>query len=403
MKLNKIELEKKYKYKELCELFGEEKKTGKSKQLQIKDWERYINLEKVEKANFIIHKIYDTPLPKVDGRKTGNTGLNPNSHGNNNIYGNDVEIIIKNYINNLFDNNKVYPKRHLYIFESQLAERCGFITLNFKYAYKNKDATKKYFSQNGINYTVTNNVLFQYNNIRQTIINTTLKLQEKYSNNVSVKYGYILMQELDKEEKEKDLGIENRCATEEETIIIININKELLNKYEVERRADLFGKKLKEFDKEFIEKVQKQIDDVDRVFTGFQIIVKEKFEDINNVRFYINKVNKTYKNELVKNAIKRVEKLKKWKEEELERINQFNFTGSKLKEVELKQYQIDMLDDNYINDFKEVVSALLFDGNAEVLLEIKKLVDEEIENQKSAEWLIENGYIMDEEDIDVKY
>ena len=58
-------------YKELCNLFGEDTKTGKAKQLQLKNWKRYFDWEK-DGQKFIITDIYDTPLPKEDLRKKGN-------------------------------------------------------------------------------------------------------------------------------------------------------------------------------------------------------------------------------------------------------------------------------------------------------------------------------------------
>lgn len=58
-------------YKELCALLGEEVKTGKSKQLQLDNLNRFFEWEKAGQK-FIITDIYDTPLPKVDGRSSGN-------------------------------------------------------------------------------------------------------------------------------------------------------------------------------------------------------------------------------------------------------------------------------------------------------------------------------------------
>lgn len=51
-------------YKELCAILNEEAKTGKAKQLQLKNWKRYFDWEK-DGQKFIIVDIYDTPLPKI--------------------------------------------------------------------------------------------------------------------------------------------------------------------------------------------------------------------------------------------------------------------------------------------------------------------------------------------------
>jgi hypothetical protein len=70
-------------YKILCELLNEPTKTGKSKQLQLKDWERYFEYHKVGQK-FIIDKIYDIEIPKEDGRM----------FGNNSIYAEDIQDIL---------------------------------------------------------------------------------------------------------------------------------------------------------------------------------------------------------------------------------------------------------------------------------------------------------------------
>ncbi|CAM2830323.1 hypothetical protein HAHI6034_05095 [Hathewaya histolytica] len=77
---------KEWKYKEICEELEEEYRCrGKSRILQLEDWKRYFYFYKPNPKGqkFIITEFYEEVKEKVDGRKTGNTGLNPNSHGNN--------------------------------------------------------------------------------------------------------------------------------------------------------------------------------------------------------------------------------------------------------------------------------------------------------------------------------
>lgn len=57
-------------YKEFCKITDEPVKTGKSKQLQLKDWTRYINFHKsVGSQSYIIDEIYDEPYPEEEFRK----------------------------------------------------------------------------------------------------------------------------------------------------------------------------------------------------------------------------------------------------------------------------------------------------------------------------------------------
>lgn len=74
-------------YKELCVILNEEAKTGKAKQLQLKNWKRYFDWEK-DGQKFIIVDRYDTPLPKEDLRRKGN----------NSIYKNYIELILLQYL-----------------------------------------------------------------------------------------------------------------------------------------------------------------------------------------------------------------------------------------------------------------------------------------------------------------
>lgn len=87
-------------YKELCALLGEEVKTGKSKQLQIDNMKRFFEWEKAGQK-FIITDIYDTPLPKVDGR----------SSGNNSKYVKCIEILLLRYLLDKKDYTATLTKR----------------------------------------------------------------------------------------------------------------------------------------------------------------------------------------------------------------------------------------------------------------------------------------------------
>lgn len=88
-------------YKELCAILNEETKTGKAKQLQLKNWKRYFDWEK-DGQKFIIADIYDTPLPKEDLRRKGN----------NSIYKNYIELILLQYLSKQEGYRKTFTKRN---------------------------------------------------------------------------------------------------------------------------------------------------------------------------------------------------------------------------------------------------------------------------------------------------
>lgn len=72
-------------YKVLCGLLGADIKKGKSKQLQLQDWERYFRYSR-DGNKYTIEEIYEEPAPKIDKRKFGNT--------NNSVYGGMVQELV---------------------------------------------------------------------------------------------------------------------------------------------------------------------------------------------------------------------------------------------------------------------------------------------------------------------
>ena len=78
MKMNNLELKEYKNYKVICNTLGENIKGGKSKRLQLKDWERYFEWKK-EGYKFIVTEIYNKPLPKPKD----NRGKSKGSRNNN--------------------------------------------------------------------------------------------------------------------------------------------------------------------------------------------------------------------------------------------------------------------------------------------------------------------------------
>lgn len=88
MNINILESNQVYKnYKELCGALNEKEKGGKSKKLQLKEWERYFSFHK-EGQKIIIDEVYENPKEKIDGRK--NNGYN--STGRESKYYNDFLV-----------------------------------------------------------------------------------------------------------------------------------------------------------------------------------------------------------------------------------------------------------------------------------------------------------------------
>lgn len=97
-------------YKLVCEALGEPVKTGKAKQLQLSDWERYFEHSKSGNS-FIINKILETPKDKIDGR------------GKKSIYGNAVQLLITDLL--------ARRDGYLTISKNRLMVNIGMINLNY--------------------------------------------------------------------------------------------------------------------------------------------------------------------------------------------------------------------------------------------------------------------------------
>lgn len=73
-------------YKELCAALGEDVLNGKSKVLQIAEFQRYFSYEKIGRE-FVINEIYSNPIEKPDPKKGGNI-----------IYLEHLEIVLLDYL-----------------------------------------------------------------------------------------------------------------------------------------------------------------------------------------------------------------------------------------------------------------------------------------------------------------
>lgn len=100
-------------YGVLCELLGEERKTGNAKKAQMKEWERHFAIEKVNGSQkMIISEIYLQPKPKDDKRLDG-------------IYAKSIEVIL------LYELAKCKGYT-AYFTKNQLWHLLGMVNKNYK-------------------------------------------------------------------------------------------------------------------------------------------------------------------------------------------------------------------------------------------------------------------------------
>lgn len=139
-------------YRALCELLGEDRKTGNAKKAQIKEWERHFSIQKVEGSQkMIITEIYELPKAKEDKRLDG-------------VYAKSIELILLYELSQC----KGYTA---YFTKNQLWHILGMVNKNYKKLSSNE--------LKNIDYCITdfeiNHFYYRVNARLTTILNTALE------------------------------------------------------------------------------------------------------------------------------------------------------------------------------------------------------------------------------------
>ena len=110
MNLENLELKTYKNYKELCVVLEEPIKGGKSKQLQMKDFERYFEFHK-EGNKIVIDNIFSEEKEKIDMRKSDYISETDKRHnGNNTFYGEDIEkLLLLMMASTTFEDELIFP------------------------------------------------------------------------------------------------------------------------------------------------------------------------------------------------------------------------------------------------------------------------------------------------------
>mgnify|MGYP000031295882 CR=1 FL=1 len=100
-------------YRALCELVGEEPKTGNGKKAQLKEWDRFFAVEKVKGSQkMIVTEIYERPKERKDKRLEG-------------VYVKSIELIL------LYELAKMSGYRATFT-KNRLWHRLGMVNDNYK-------------------------------------------------------------------------------------------------------------------------------------------------------------------------------------------------------------------------------------------------------------------------------
>lgn len=256
-------------YKELCTILEIEPTTGKSKQLQLKELERYCKHHK-EGNKIIIDEIYSKELKKMD-RRSNNKG------GNNVKYVGDMEYLILSLLNKF----NISKRERVGFSKNLLFSHCGLINENYRVI---KGNTLR-FSQLVDMPVQTINECFDYTNNRmlKTLQSALNRMQRQALITWSNGYNMVLIDDKGQEYLE--------VASVEAEKIIMSIERSLMLE---------MGHKNKRF-----------------IFTSGQWnLFKEKATEqlkelYPNLSYYYDNISFNYNNKDIKNALKEYETIDK--------------------------------------------------------------------------------------------
>ncbi|GAB6150228.1 hypothetical protein [Clostridium novyi] len=288
-------------YKEMCLVLQEEIKTGKSKQLQLKDWERYFSYHK-EGHKFIIDKIEDKPINKIDGRK-GHSGKSKGSRKQNSVYSKYIKILILHIL------AEKYKQKHkkLYISKGQMLQELDMVNANFQYANYNRDKLSNYLK---IDIKYINDFFnLNYQNLNNSI-STALNSLQNIDNLIVYKIVTTVIR-----------TTKTTTATDTEDRLIKNTEHEVMESMGYKNMIGIHLHDLyKEFRKQVINKLNKKgiigyYKSYDIVFSDYILEAKERVDNylLEEDEVDINKqeLNQTVCTKLNINAENRHSKAKK--------------------------------------------------------------------------------------------
>ena len=200
-------------YKKMCEVTEEDIKTGKSKQLQLKDWKRYFDFD-TKGHTFIIKEVFEVPKHK-------------DKTANNSKYIEEIKDILVDYIyTNRDDEGKVT------ISFSKLINILGMVNDTYSIANSRKRELSDILNID------LKAVYYFYNNTRSELKNIVERALNNLKNRSVIHYNSIVMiaEKVDKSGKK----LEYRKADSDEVIMILDTQRMVLEELGIEGFQELF-------------------------------------------------------------------------------------------------------------------------------------------------------------------
>jgi uncharacterized protein YegJ (DUF2314 family) len=297
MNVDKLEVGNVYKnYKTLCEILNVQTKNGKSKSLQLKDWERYFEYDK-QGHSFMITNIHGSTKDKTDLRKGGNNKVK---------YIEQIEKLILDLLVQDTNNGKVFLSRN------KLLQTLKMVNWNYSYGKYKPARLSKHTNINkeGIAdfYAISDNLLQR--NLEAALTKLRSKALIVWSHTLTI--GYIeanvklnadlnvkatKQEEIDEDgdkiitfDVDKPEGnLIHKKASEDEQKLIIHTEREVLKEMNCKVIQDIYKKGI-------AESFYKKVNDI--------------LFDEANIYLYYNSYEIVYNNEHVYEEWKELEEIK---------------------------------------------------------------------------------------------
>lgn len=336
--MNNLEIKKYKNYKELCTELGWKVKTGKSKQVQMKDLDRVCKWHK-EGNCIIIDEIFEKIKDKTDKRHNNggnNTRSNKendkrhNNGGNSTTYMPEIDELLENYIGN---NKQVIDNF------GRIIKTIGMVNDNF-IAFSSIGSQKSISRSMQIPIETIKDFRGWVDGRIKSILENSLNRLER-NKKISWNKGKQLV-------IKKDNKWIFRLATEDENNNILAYEKQILNEMGFNTIKEVFCYyKLKDFYKN-VHKLCKQNDLCDFYYNVY-IIDRIKDLDVKPIKNQKNKINIKIQKSIFKSA-----------EKARDKVNKKGKLAGKLKDRN-RQYE------NYLDDIKRLVEMFIDINSKEVL------------------------------------
>lgn len=234
-------------YKAICNALGVNAKTGKSKQLQMKDWERYFKYSK-DGYNFIIDEIYKSPIEKIDLRSNGNNSLE---------HAQKMDDMLLFILGNQSDGE-------LFLTINRLLLEMNMINSNFAFGNRNKKKVSNYldieesFVEEFFNTSkrtfksniesmldrLENKSLIYWSKVKTVCIASShvpINAMGEIKVKTNITYDEFDNEEINLSTKTSEV-LEYRVATDEEIELILNVESEIMEKLNCKSKQELVVK-----------------------------------------------------------------------------------------------------------------------------------------------------------------